>query len=276
VTRRAVAVIALLALAGPTRSARALKPRTVAVLEYRAGVTSARELGEHLSTILEATTSLRVVAPSEARRRLAGHTDAMVARCAGESVCIAEVGLKLGAEEVVLVGLSQLGGDLIVAMQRIRVADGQVQGRTAESIARNADPTEEALLDYLRRLMPPEDFVRYGTVRVRTQLVGATVLLDGQVAGHTPLQDLRVVAPHKITLRVEKDGFVPFQARLEVLPNAVAEVAPELPPEGAAPPLYKRWWFWGALAVVAGATVTTIALTRDTSSSATLVINPPR
>src|SRR5262249_61987571 len=170
---------------------------------------------------------------------------------------------------------SRLGGALPAPVQRLRVAAGRVGGRTAESIARNADPTEEALLDYLRRLMPPEDFVRYGTVRVRTQLVGATVLLDGQVAGHTPLQDLRVVAPHKITLRVEKDGFVPFQARLEVLPNAVAEVAPELPPEGAAPPLYKRWWFWGALAVVAGAARTPPPLTPDTTSPATTARHPP-
>src|SRR5207245_3986920 len=127
-----------------------------AVLEFRAGVTEARDIGERLASLLEATTSLRVVGPNEARRRLAGHSDAQVARCGGDPACLGEIGRRLGADEVVLIGLSQLG-DLIVALQRIRSGSGQVQGRVAESLALGSDPDREALLGILRRLMPPED-----------------------------------------------------------------------------------------------------------------------
>jgi len=247
--------------------------RTVAVLEYRAGVISGHDLSERMAAILQVETSLRVVGPQEARRRLGGRSDAMVAKCGGDAVCVADVGLKLGVDEVVLVGLSQLG-DLIVAMQRIRVEDGQVEGRIAESVAAGHEPNRAALLDYLRRLMPPEDFLRYGTIRVRTPVEGATVMVDGKRVGLTPLGDLRVLAPKKVALRVEKSGLVAFQARLEVLPDAIAEVAPELPPEGERAAWYKRWWVWAIVGAAAAGGATAWALTR-TDNTADVVLHYP-
>src|SRR5262249_17752602 len=162
------------------------------------GVQGARDLGERLADVLAKETSLRVVGPTEARRRLGGRADGLVAKCAGDPGCIGEVGGKLGVDEVVLVGLSQLG-DLIVALQRIQPADGQVAGRIAESMAPGSEPAREVLLEYLRRLMPPDDFIRYGTIRVRAKVEGATVLVDGKPVGATPLDDLRVLAPKKVT-----------------------------------------------------------------------------
>jgi len=265
---------ALLLWLTATGSAHAGTPRSVAVLEYRAGVTVAAGIGEHLAALLQGATSLRVVGPDEARRRLAGHADGLVARCGGEAACLAEIGRRLGTDEVVLIGLSQLG-DLIVAMQRIDSANGRVEGRIAESLARDREPDEEALTDLLRRLMPPDDFVRYGTVRVRSDVPGAMVLVDGRPAGQTPLADLRVLAPRKVNVRVEKSGYAPFQATLDVLPGTVAEVAPELPPEAAAPSWYKRWWVWAIVGGVAAGTATAVAFTRGGDSSVNLVINPP-
>jgi hypothetical protein len=247
--------------------------RTVAVLEYRAGVTGAKDLGERMAGILREETSVHVVGPQEARRRLGGRADAMIAKCGGDAVCVADVGLKLGVDEVVLVGLSQLG-DLIVAMQRIRVEDGQVEGRIAESVALGRDPDRGALLDFLRRLMPPEDFIRYGTIRVRTPVEGATVFMDGKPVGATPLADLRVLAPKKIALRVEKQGLVPFMAKLQVLPDAVAEVSPELPPEGEHVGWYKRWWVWAIVGGVVAGTATAVAASRG-DNTADVVVHYP-
>jgi hypothetical protein len=259
-----VAVLAL--LGGGTH-------RSVAVLEYRSGVTSAHDLGERMSAVLAQETSVKVVGPNEARRRLGGRADGLIARCAGDAVCVADVGLKLGVDEVVLVGLSQLG-DLIVALQRIRVEDGQVEGRIAESVALGSDPDRNALLDFLRRLMPPEDFIRYGTIRVRTPVEGATVIVDGKPVGSTPLADLRVLAPKKVALRVEKNGLVPFQARLQVLPDAVAEVAPELPPEGEPAGWYKRWWVWALVGGVVAGGATAWALSRSDNTADVMLHYP--
>ena len=50
---------------------------------------------------------------------------------------------------------------------------------------------------------------------------------------------------------------MPFQARLQVLPDAIAEIAPELPPEGERVGWYKRWWVWAILAACLAAASTT-------------------
>jgi hypothetical protein len=249
--------------------------RSVAVLEFRAGVTSASEVGERIAEALSAETSLNVMGPGEARRRLGGHADAMVARCAGDAACVAEVGAHLPVDEVLLVGLSQLG-DLIVAMQRVRVRDAQVVGRIAEPVAPRAELPRPLVLGFLRRLLPPEDFLRYGTLRVRARVDGALVFIDGRPVGQTPLGDQRMSAPRQVTLRVEKPGYAPFSARLEVLPDAVAEVAPELPQATAPAPWYKRWWVWALVGGAAAATATAVAATRGGDDTTPLTLRFPR
>jgi hypothetical protein len=86
---------------------------------------------------------------------------------------------------------------------------------------------------------------------------GARVLLDGQSRGTTPLaRKLRVPAPRKYELELTKKGWLPFSARLDVVPDATVEVDAKLGEEAAPLSWYKRWYVWaivGALAVGAGA-----------------------
>ena len=62
--------------------------------------------------------------------------------CAGDAVCIGAIGARLGTDEVLLVGVSELG-DVIFTLQRIKSGDGTVDGRVAEALAlRKAFPQE--------------------------------------------------------------------------------------------------------------------------------------
>lgn len=251
------AIWALLLMASASAEA---GTRAVAVLEYRAGVTALPGLGDRLAAVLGRATSLQVVSPAEARRRLP-HVDEKLARCAGDARCVAGLGAKLGVEEVLLVGLSQLG-DVVLALQRVVVAKAEVAAREAESLAPDASPSQGDLMRYLQALLPADDFVRFGEIRVSATPAGARVFLDGQPRGSLPLSPLRVRAPNQYTVRIAKDGFSDFTVKLDVPPEGVAEVHPTLQPLAEHPAWWRRWWVWAA----AGGVVATTAIVLSASS----------
>jgi hypothetical protein len=240
---RAALVVSLL-LAGV---ARAEVKRTVAVLEYRAGARGAHDIGLRMAKLLRETSSLNVVDLYEARRKVGPRVDAEVARCGGEARCVGAIGEQLGAEEVLLVGVSQLG-DLIVALQRIDAQRGVAGARLAESLPPEAEISDEQTLNWLKQLFPPEVFVRYGSIAIDADQAGAAITLNNEAAGKTPLgAPVRVRAPATYDLKVVKGGFVPFRARVDVLPDANVQVRATLIPESREVPWYKHWYVWAAI-----------------------------
>ncbi len=238
---------------------RAEERRTVAVLEYRAGARGARDIGLKLARLLRETAALNVVDVQEARRKLP-KVDAEVAKCAGDAMCVGAIGEQLGANEVLLVGVSQLG-DVIIALQRIDAKRGEAGARLAESLPPDSEISDEQALNWLKQLFPPETFRRYGTIAIDADQAGAQVTLNDERAGKTPLPEpVKVRAPATYKLRVEKSGFVPFQARVDVLPDANVAVHATLVKESREVPWYKRWYVWAAVggALAAGGAATAI------------------
>ncbi len=254
-------------LVSATAEARA---RAVAVLEYRAGVTALPGLGDRLAAVLGRATSLQVVGPAEARRRLP-RVDERLARCGGDTRCVADLGGRLGVDEVLLVGLSQLG-DVVLALQRVVVTDARVAAREAESLAPEASPSDGELMKYLQALLPAEDFVRFGEIRVSATPAGARVFLDGRPRGALPLSPLRVRAPSQYTVRVAKDGFSDFTVKLDVPPEGVVEVHPTLQPVAEASAWWSKWWVWAAAGGVIATTAIIFAASSGGSSRVDLVI----
>jgi hypothetical protein len=251
--RALVAAIVLLCVA----SAQAEEKRTIAVLEYRAGSRGARDVGLRLARLLRETAALNVIDALEARRKLP-RVDSEVAKCGGESMCVGAIGEQLGANEVLLVGVSQLG-DVIIAMQRIDAKRGEAGARLAESLPVDKEITDEQALGWLRQLFPPETFNRFGSIAVDADQTGAEVSLNDQPAGKTPLAEpVKVRAPATYKLKVEKSGFISFSARVDVLPDANVEVHATLVKETREVPWFKRWYVWavvgGALAIGGAAT----------------------
>jgi hypothetical protein len=230
---------------------------TVAVLEYRAGARGARDVGLRLARLLRETAAVNVIDIEEARRKVP-RVDAEVARCGGQARCIGNIGQELGAQEVLLVGVSQLG-DVIIALQRIDAQRGEAGARLAESLPPDSDVTDEQGLNWLKQLFPPEVFRRYGTIAVEADQTGANIQLNNEVEGKTGANEpIKVRAPGTYKLRVEKRGYVPFEARVDVLPDANIVVRATLVKETKEVPWYKRWYPWvivgGAVAIAAVAT----------------------
>lgn len=260
--------VSVRAYAGPRKS--------VAVLEYRAGARGARDIGLKLARMLRATAALDVIDVQEARRRIP-KIDSEVARCGGEAACVGNLGVQLGAEEVLLVGVSQLG-DIVIALQRIDARRGEAGARLAESLPPDSDVTDEQALNWLKQLFPPEVFRRYGTIAIEADQPGAQVTLNGDGVGRTPLAaPLRVRAPATYDLKLAKSGFVPFQMRVDVLPDANVEVHATLLRESREAPWYKKWYVWAIVggAVAAGGAATAIYFGTRVDSSPLGYVNRP-
>ncbi len=230
---------------------------SVALFEYRNDVKQLADLPERLTQALTQNTSLTVINLSEARRRLGPSVDADVARCDGETRCLSLVGKKLGAKEVLLLAVSQLG-DVVMALQRIEVDEQRVVARYADSIVSGQSVDEVRVLHWLEQLYPPETFKRYGQIRIVTDVEGAQVYVNAKARGTTPLlAPLQVLAPGSYRLLIEKAKLLPFQATLTVMPDNVVEVTAHLPREGKETPWYRRWYVWAGIGAGVAAVVAT-------------------
>ena len=245
--------------------------RSIAVLEFRAGTTGIKNAGARLATLLKKGTSRRVVDGTEARRIGGPGIDEAVARCGGESRCIAGIGRKLGVDDVLLVGISDLG-DVILALQLVDARDGRAVGRVADSFPQGADPDEATLEAYLKRVFPPEDFLRYGTLRITANVDGAVVEIGGKPRGVTPIEPLTIPAPSTVDVRLSKDGYGDFRARIDLLPESAVEVRPMLTPDSGSA-WYQKWWVWTiAGVVVAGGVTTAVLLSQPSPSNVPVVV----
>lgn len=238
--------------------------RRMVVVEYRAGSSGLRGIAARVVAAMAKQTSLDVLGPDQTRAVFGDQLDQTLARCAGEADCIAKIGAKARAAEVLLVGISELG-DVILTMQRIDVASRKVSARIADSLAEGAQPSDEQVDAYLQRLLPPGDFRRFGVIDIVANLAGASVIVGGERRGETPLPALRLPAPASYEIRVEKPGFVTYKTRVALPPEGEIKVEAELARPGRSAAWYQRWYVLagvGVLFAAGGGTVIYFA-TRD-------------
>jgi len=240
--------------------------RKVIVLEYRAGSSALPGIAGRVVAALARLTSLGVLGQDQARAVYGDHLDQVLVKCGGEATCVARIGQKTGAAEVILVGISELG-DVILTMQRIDVASRAVSSRVADSLAAGATPSDVQIAEYATRLLPPSDFLRFGVIDIVANLAGAAVTVGGEPRGVTPIAALKLRAPESYEIRVDKSGYVPFTTRVALPPDSEVKVEAQLSRRGGDAAWYQHWYVLAAAsAVVVGAGGTAIYFgTRDTT-----------
>lgn len=256
-SRAAALALAAATLTALTPPAAAEDPRrTVAVLEYRSDSSALPAIGGRVAGILRQRTSLRVLGDDQARQRYGAELAAAVVGCEGDAGCIGAIGSKLGVSEVLLIGVSELG-DVILSMQRIDSAAGAVRARLAEALAADAAPTDDELVGYLGRVLPPDDFVRFGMLAIKVSVDGARIVVGGEDRGQSPLPPFQVPAPSRYKIEVAAAGYVPFRAEVAVPPDAEVTVDAELTRPGRGrTPWYAHWYVPVIAGVVVGGAVT--------------------
>jgi len=274
-----ILITALLIMSGWDAQAHGSKPRrrSIAVLEFRAGVQAAPQVTERLVKLLQRKSALRVLTLSDARQQLGSSIDSKVAHCEGKPRCIAAIGRRLHVDEVLLVGLTQLG-NVIVDIVRVQARTGRILNRIALTSPVDERIPSQRLYGALRQLLPRSDFLRYGAIRVRCNIQGAQVIVGHKIYGKTPIiAPLRVRAPNDYQISVSKKGYMSFKASFHVPPRATITANANLVPLLTAShvPVYKKWWFWtaigGGTAVAVAATVAGILLWQKSRSHPSVV-----
>jgi hypothetical protein len=225
--------------------------RKVVVIEYRAGSSALPKVVGQLVAEMTRQTSLQVLGPDQTKTLYGEQLDQAIVKCGGEAECVAKIGAKVGAAEVVLVGISELG-DVILTMQRIDVRTHNVSARIADSLAGDAAPTEDQLGYYLTKLLPPSDFLRFGIIAITSNEAGAAVTVGGEKRGVTPIEPLKLRAPAKYPIRIDKPGFVPFTTTVQLPPDSELKVDAELSRRGAGSHWYEKWYVYAGGVVVLG------------------------
>jgi PEGA domain-containing protein len=259
--------VAAVLAAAPRAHADPDPKRSVSVLEYRAGSSALPGIAARVAAALSRKTSLGVLGQDQTRAIYGDQLDRALVKCAGEAACVARIGQKVGAGEVILVGVSELG-DVILTMQRIDVAGHLVTGRVADSLAAGSAPSDDQILGYANRLLPPSDFLRFGVVDITANLAGAAVTIGGTSRGLTPIEALHLPAPASYDIRIEKTGYLPFTTRIALPPDGEIKVEAQLARRGAEA-WYQHWYVLAAAGViVAGAGGTTLYFATRTTAPA--------
>ncbi len=240
--------------------------RKIVVLEYRSGSSALTGIAARIVAVLGKQTSLEVLGPDQTRAVYGDHLDQAIVKCGGEADCIARIGGKVGASEVLFVGISELG-DVILTIQRIDVGNHTVSARIADSLPAGATPNDDQIGYYLAKLLPSGDFLRFGVIDIIASQAGALVTVGGEQRGKTPIKSLRLHAPATYDIRVEKSGYTPFTTEIQLPADGTLKVDAQLSRRGAGASWYAHWYVLAiGGAIVAGAAGTTIYFaTRQTS-----------
>ncbi|MEM9694546.1 MAG: PEGA domain-containing protein, partial [Myxococcota bacterium] len=126
---------------------------------------------------------------------------------------------------------------------------GFSDGIVRRQLSSGKNPRLEATLDRLP-----------ATIRVRSSVAGALVELNDEDLGPAPVVVRRPAGDY--TLKVRKDGFATYQSVLSLDPGQESTLRADLVEEESS--VLESWWFWtGAAALIAGASVGTYFLVRD-------------
>ncbi|HEV8320872.1 MAG TPA: PEGA domain-containing protein [Myxococcota bacterium] len=232
----------------------ALLDRAVAGID----IESVTFLRSQLTTALEALEAT-VVPYAEALDKL---PDGLPAGCEDRPECLRDASARLGAGRLVLLSLRSEGLALAADFTLVEGATGQVMGTITRTFVGTTTDWAAPLGDAALALVRPPP----GKIELRALVEGATVYVNGALAGLTPLPAPVDASPGRAKVLVEKEGYVPLELTLDVKIGGLARADALLVP-GAAPRKghggVGPWWLWtgaAAVLVAGGAAVAAVLL----------------
>ncbi len=227
------------------------------------------ELVQRLETLFRMELDRLAKKPLPSRRDIDRVVTANEQNCTGEEKCLGSIGKKLGVDVVVTGTVGAMGPNYVLTIKAVETKTSTTLRRIeSEPLRGSPDDLIEGVRVAAYRLLAPEQL--HGSIQVQSDLVGATVQLDGQTVGKTPLPSLGVIGKQtlgKHKLRVEAKGYSPFEEDVEVRFQKVSQVVVRLLPSTEVVgtgrtetierrPFYTKTWFIvtaAAAAILVGA-----------------------
>lgn len=142
--------------------------------------------------------------------------DKELARCGGDDKCLAAIGKRLGVDVMITGSVAAMGDNYILNIKAVDVGKAaQIRRITTDPLRGSPDELIDAIRVAAYRLLAPDQL--YGSISVLTDLLGASVAIDGKTVGATPLPGPLVKLPlGEHTLRVSAKGHTPFEDQVTV------------------------------------------------------------
>lgn len=224
------------------------------------------ELVARLETLFRMELDRLAAKPLPTRREVDRVVDSTLRQCTGEDKCLAAIGKKIGVDVMVSGSVGELGDNYILNIKAVDVAKAtQIRKIQSDPLKGSPDELIEGIRVAAYKLLAPEQL--HGSIIVLSDLVGATVKLDGAQVGKTPLPGpIAQQSLGKHTLRVEAKGYQPFEDQVDVrfqkstrvevrLIDKIDPNAPIVEVKRHRVPWYSRWYVIagiGAVAITAG------------------------
>lgn len=139
-----------------------------------------------------------------------------LSRCGTSNKCLASIGKALKVDAVVSGNVAALGDAYILDIKVVSSKNGkQIRRISTDPLRGNPDELILSMREAAYKLLAPEQLL--GSLTVLTDLIGATVELDGEIKGKTPLPGPLYKLPlGEHVLEVTADGFMPFREKVQV------------------------------------------------------------
>ena len=264
--RPMAAAVVVLGLAAGSRARAASDGKVkIAVLDLQArGVDPdlARSAGSLVANELNKLEVFKVISKEDIRNMLSFEKDKQSVGCEADQACLAEIGGALGVEYIVAGSLAKIGDSFVVGLALNNVKQATVVNRVSETVTGKPDALIAAVGRNAKILVSRILKGREGYLVLAVAESGATVKIDGQIKGTTPVKGKMTLSWGPHLLEVEKAGFVSYSEDISV-PNkqALAKNVALVPSndfingyESSARKMRTGAWIATGLAVAGGAT----------------------
>jgi TolB-like protein len=223
--RSLLALTAALAAAAPTRAAD-VRVAVVALDAPPELTYMGKSTAEAFAKAAQKAGGFEVVEPSKIEATLGRDATLALVRCGDDAKCLADKAQKLGVQRVVGGWLRRNGEAYRVALVQADASTGERLGGIEREIPVASRRLQKDVAAAAPALLAGEKDAT-GVLKVVTDVPGATVTIDGNDAGTTPLA--RVLRPGKHKVKVAGAGFQDAApVWVEVPANGIVEHRPRL------------------------------------------------
>jgi hypothetical protein len=159
---------------------------------------------------------LDVIAKDDIKRLVSFQQLQQITGCdSGSCAQAGDVGKALGVEKIVTSTLGKIGDKYQLSVVAMDVATSKATGRGTREL-RSEDEIVENARDLVHFALKNEQRESKGYARISVNSLGATIVLDGQVYGVSPLATPVRLLAGRHTIHVEKDAFIPFDGAIDI------------------------------------------------------------
>ena len=233
---------------------------TLAVLELKtAGLSEsvAQNLTQVLSVELKRIDGASVISSDDIEAMLSLEQDKQMLGCDSDTACLAAIGGALGVDKLVVGQVGMLGSSYLISLKLIDPMGAGVDNRINETFRGAESTLMHAIRSAGRRLLGVE-INDPGSLTVTSSQQAATLLLNGDEKGLLPLPPINDLTPGRHSIRIQKDGFIPWSGDIYINPFETTSHWVEL--EEAPQRWYQKWWVWTIAGTAVAGVATTMAI----------------